>query len=197
MISNRIKLLVVCIMVLGVTTQAYACGDEAKDKSTSASFSSTEKAGADCCASKSAKMAKAGMSKECSAKMSSASVASAAGEHCTAGMKAAAGSCSYGENSVTMTGAPASKNEIDYAFYVSGAECKGTGTSVAHTVRALKGVAAVTVDYDKHMVYVCADGKAASKQSIEKSLKGAGYDDVKFVNASKQNCSKSHGKIEA
>ena len=205
MSSNRIKLLVVGIMVFGVTAQAYACGDDNKAKGTSASYSSSEKSGADCCASKSAnaKMTKAEcaakMTKaECSAKMSSASVV-ATSEHCSGASQASkvAAACTYGENSVTMASSMPTKNEADYAFYVSGAECQGTGTSVAKTVKSVKGVAAVTVDYDKHMVYVCADGKTASKQAIEKSLKTAGYDDVKFVSVSKQNCSKSHGKIEA
>jgi copper chaperone CopZ len=222
-ISKTLKLLAIGIMVFGVTSHAYACGDEKKDKSTSASYSSTEKAEAGCCASKSAKASKVALtgsskeqcatkmtSAECAAKMakgecsskkmSSASLASTAGgDHCATGSKASkvAGNLTYGESTVTMAGACPAKNEADYAFYVSGAECKGTGTSVAHTVKALKGVASVTVDYDNHMVYVCADGKAASKQAIEKSLKNAGYDQVKFVNASKQNCSKSHGKVEA
>ena len=56
---------------------------------------------------------------------------------------------------------------------------------------------AVTVDYENHMAYVCADGKKASKKAIEKSLKEAGYKEVKFVNAEKANCQKSHGKVQA
>jgi copper chaperone CopZ len=200
-ISNKIKLLAVGILVLGVTSQAYACGDEKKDKNTSASYTSAEKAEAGCCASKASKASKVAKSgASCDSKSASASFASTmGGDHCAAGSKASkvAGNFTYGENTVTMAGACPAKNEADYAFYVAGAECRGTGSSVAHTVKSVKGVSSVTVDYDNHMVYVCADGKAASKGAIEKSLKSAGYDKVKFVSANKQNCSKSHGKIEA
>ena len=47
------------------------------------------------------------------------------------------------------------------------------------------------------MAYVCAD-KSVNQKTIAKSLKSAGFDDVKFVNASKENCAKSHGaKVDA
>ena len=127
MSSNSIKLLVIGIMVFGVTAQASACGDDNKAKGTSASYSSTEKAGADCCASKSAKNAK--MTKaECAAKASSVSLVGTS-EHCSGASHASkvAAACTYGENSVTMASSMPSKNEADYAFYVSGAECQGTG----------------------------------------------------------------------
>jgi copper chaperone CopZ len=212
-ISNRIKLLVVGIAMIGAASYAYACGDEKKESNSQASVASAEKAccakGAsaalassskDACVGKSASARLA--SKDCSAKSSStASFASTAGgDHCAAGSKAKSATLAgltYGEKSVTLAGACPAKNEADYSFYVSGAECRGTGASVAHAVKSVKGVSSVTVDYENHMVYVCADGKAASKKAIEKSLKTAGYDEVKFVNASKQNCQKSHGKIEA
>jgi len=194
-ISNRIKFLAVGIALIGATSLAYACdGDKASTKSTSASQVSTEASG---CASK-ASATKVASADGCCAKGSkaSATMASAAGDHCAAGSKSAM-ALAYGKNTVTSAGTCPAKNEADYSFYVAGAECKGTGSAVAQTVKSVKGVASVTVDYDKHMVYVCADGKTASKQAIEKSLKSAGYDEVKFVNASKTNCSKSHGKVEA
>ncbi len=193
MISNRIKFLAVGIALVGASSLAYACdGAKASTKSTSASQVSSEGAG---CASKaSAKMASAD---GCCAKgaKASATMASAAGDHCAAGSKSAM-ALAYGKNTVTSAGTCPAKNEADYSFYVAGAECKGTGSAVAQTVKSVKGVAAVTVDYENHMVYVCADSKTASQKSIEKSLKSAGYDEVKFVNASKNNCSKSHGKVE-
>ena len=113
------------------------------------------------------------------------------------GAALASGNCSYGENTVTFAGACPKDNEADYSFVVSGAECMGTGTAVAKAIKAVPGVMAVTVDYETHMAYVCADGKKASKKAIEKSLKEAGYKEVKFVNAEKANCQKSHGKVEA
>lgn len=204
MISNKVKLLAVGIVLLGATSSAFACGDEKKDSGSQASYTSTEKAGASCC-TRNGTMASATVAsadKACAAKMTSAECAAhmaSSGCSSTAAKSAmmAGDACTFGENTVTMAGACPAKNEADYAFYVAGAECRGTGSSVARTVKALKGVASVTVDYDKHMVYVCADGKAASKQSIAKSLKTAGYDEVRFVNASKDNCAKSHGKVQA
>lgn len=201
MISNKIKLLAVGIVLLGATSYAFACGENKQASETKASYSSAEKAGAGCCASKGTKASAASAAKVASNGCAShkGTVASAAGsDHCATGAKSAkvaAGECSYGENTVTMAGACPTKNEADYAFYVAGAECSGTGRAVAEAVKAVKGVAAVTVDYDKQMVYICADAKAASKQSIAKSLKTAGYDEVKFVSMTKQNCSKSHGKV--
>ena len=116
---------------------------------------------------------------------------------CSAERSPEAPALAYGKNTVTASGACPTKNEADYSFFVAGAECKGTGSAVVQAVKSVKGVASVTVDYDTHMVYVCADGKTASKQAIEKSLKTAGYDEVKFVKNSKDNCQKSHGKVEA
>lgn len=212
MISNKVKLLAIGIIMLGATSTAFACGDEKKATGAEASYSSTEKADG-CCAMKGTKATAATATKSgCSTKMSAAECAakmakgecaghmnksaSADGDHCGAAAKSTG--LAYGDNTVTLVaGACPTKNDSNYAFYVAGAECKGTGTSAVQAVRSLKGVAAVSVDYDKHMVYVCADGKAASKQAIEKSLKKAGFDEVKFVSDSKQNCSKSHGKVEA
>jgi hypothetical protein len=47
------------------------------------------------------------------------------------------------------------------------------------------------------MAYVCADSKAANKKAIQSSLKKAGYSNVKFVSQTRENCGKSHGKVEA
>ena len=205
MSANKFRLLAIGIVMLGAASSAFACGDDKKEASnTSATVASATKADAKGCCAKGAKSASASLaSKDCSAKSSSTSAvlaSTAGGDHCASGSKSAAlagGDCSYGENTVTMAGACPAKNEADYAFYVAGAECRGTGTAAAKAIKSVKGVASVTVDYENHMVYVCADGKAASKKSIEKSLKTAGYEEVKFVNASKQNCQKSHGKVEA
>ncbi len=195
MISNRIKFLAVGIALVGAASFAYACdGHKASSKSASASLVSSEGAGSssqsatkvasgDACAAKGAKGA------------TSASLAGADG-CCAKGAKSTM-AMAYGKNSVTAAGACPAKNEADYSFYVAGAECKSTGAAVAQTVKSVKGVSSVTVDYENHMVYVCADGKTASKKTIEKSLKTAGYDEVKFVSTSKNNCSKSHGKVEA
>jgi copper chaperone CopZ len=158
-----------------------------------ASKSATKVASSDGCATKGTSAKVAGAD-GCCAK--GAKVASADGEHCAAGSKSSM-ALAYGKNTVTASGACPTKNEADYSFFVAGAECKGTGSAVVQAVKSVKGVASVTVDYDKHMVYVCADGKTASKQAIEKSLKTAGYDEVKYVNTAKDNCQKSHGKVEA
>jgi copper chaperone CopZ len=196
-ISNKIKFLAVGIALIGAASFAYACDqDKASSKNTSASVASTEGAG---CGTKSASTTKVAGADGCCAKgaKTSATMASTAGgDHCAAGSKSAM-ALAYGKNTVTAAGTCPAKNEADYSFYVAGAECKGTGSAVAQTVKSIKGVSSVTVDYANHMVYVCADGKTASKKSIESSLKTAGYDEVKFVNASKNNCSKSHGKVEA
>ena len=200
MISNKIKFLAVGIALIGAASFAYACdGDKSSSKNTSASVASTEGAG---CGTKSASATKVASADACCAKGAKASKTSATlastagGDHCAAGSKSAM-ALAYGKNTVTAAGACPAKNEADYSFYVAGAECKGTGSAVAQAVKSVKGVSSVTVDYANHMVYVCADGKAASKKAIESSLKTAGYDEVKFVNASKNNCSKSHGKVEA
>ena len=195
MISNKIKLLVVGIALVGAASYAYACdGDKKSASNTNASVASTDGGG---CASK-ASATKVASADGCCAKgaKASATMASAAGDHCAAGSKSAM-ALAYGKNTVTSSGSCPAKNEADYSFYVAGAECKGTGSAVAQAVKSVKGVASVTVDYANHMVYVCADGKTASKKAIESSLKTAGYDEVKFVNATKANCSKSHGKVEA
>ena len=204
MSSNKLRLLAIGIVMLGAAAPAFACGDDKKESesNTQASVASATVDAKGCCA-KGAKAQSASKlaSKECGSKSSSNVVfaSTAGGDHCVSGSKSAKAmaACTYGENTVTMAGACPAKNEADYSFYVAGAECRGTGTAAAHAIKSLKGVASVTVDYEKHMVYVCADGKAASRKSIEKSLKNAGYDEVKFVNASKQNCQKSQGKIEA
>jgi copper chaperone CopZ len=203
--ANKFRLLAIGILMLGAASSAFACGDDKKEASnTSATVASATKAAdAKGCCAKGAKAASATVaSKDCAAKSGSSSVvltSTAGGDHCMSGSKSAvaSGDCTYGTSSVTMAGACPTKNEADYAFYVAGAECRGTGTAAAKAIKSVKGVASVTVDYENHMVYVCADGKAASKKAIEKSLKTAGYEEVKFVNASKQNCQKSHGKVEA
>jgi copper chaperone CopZ len=147
-----------------------------------------------CCAAKGASATVAGAN-GC-ASQSSAKMA-AAGDHCGA-KGVAAGECNYGENTVTMAGtACPAANEAHYAFMVKDAECQGTGTAVAKAVKSVKGVSAVTVDYSKHMVYVCTDSKAAGQKDIEKSLKAAGYKDIKVVSGANPNCAKSHGKVEA
>jgi copper chaperone CopZ len=201
--STKFRLLAIGIVMLGAASSAFACGDDKKESNSSASLTSVTSAeDAKGCCAKGAKSASAKVAaKECGTKSSSNVVfaSTAGGDHCAAGAKSAkmAADCTYGETTVTFAGACPAKNEADYSFYVAGAECRGTGTAAAYAIKSVKGVSSVTVDYDKHMVYVCADGKAASKKAIEKSLKSAGYDEVKFVNASKQNCQKSHGKVEA
>lgn len=194
MFKTSIKVLALSVLVLGAAASAYACGDEKKDNS-SASYTSTEGSS---CAGK--------MSKEaCAAKMAageckshaSNSAAVASADHCGSGAKDASMAV-YGENTVTYAGACAAGNDADYSFAISGAECKGTGAAAAKAIKSVKGVASVTVDYEKHMAYVCADKRACNQKTIAKSLKNAGFDDVKFVNASKENCAKSHGaKIDA
>jgi len=191
--KTSIKLLALGVLMFGAATTASACGDEKKDN-TQASYTSTSGSS---CASKMSKEACAAKmaAGECSAhKGASATVASA--DHC-AGANSAMAECTYGENSVTYAGSCPAGNDADYSFAIAGAECKGTGAAAAKAIKSVKGVASVTVDYDKHMAYVCADKRTASQKSIEKSLKNAGFEGVKFVSASKENCAKSHGKIDA
>jgi len=188
--KTSIKALALSVLVLGAAASAYACGDDKKDNA-QASYTSTSGSS---CASK--------MSKEaCAAKMAageckahaSNSATLAGADHCASGTKDAV----YSENCVTYSGACAAGRDADYSFAISGAECKGTGAAAAKAIKSVKGVASVTVDYDKHMAYVCAD-KSVNQKTIAKSLKSAGFDDVKFVNASKENCAKSHGaKVDA
>lgn len=193
MFKTSIKLLALGVLMFGAATTASACGDEKKDN-TQASYTSTSGSS---CASKMSKEACAAKmaAGECSAhKGASATVASA--DHC-AGANSAMAECTYGENSVTYAGSCPAGNDADYSFAIAGAECKGTGAAAAKAIKSVKGVASVTVDYDKHMAYVCADKRTCNQKAIAKSLKNAGFDDVKFVNASKENCAKSHGKIDA
>jgi copper chaperone CopZ len=188
--KTSIKVLALSVLVLGAAASAYACGDDKKDGA-QASYSST--AGSTCASKMSKEACAAKMAAgECTAHGASATMASA--DHCT---KDAAANCVYGENTVTYSGACAAGHDADYSFAIAGAECKGTGAAAAKAIKSVKGVAAVTVDYDKHMAYVCADKRTCSQKSIEKTLKTAGFDEVKFVNASKENCAKSHGKIDA
>jgi copper chaperone CopZ len=191
--KTSIKVLALSVLVLGAAASAYACGDDKKDNS-SASYTSTE--GSSCAGKMSKEACAAKMAAgECKAHGSNASMASAGG-HCSMD-KAAMAECTYGENTVTYAGACAAGRDADYSFAISGAECKGTGAAAAKAIKSVKGVASVTVDYDKHMAYVCTD-KSVSQKTIARTLKTAGFDDVKFVNASKENCAKSHGaKIDA
>ena len=194
MFKTSIKVLALSVLVLGAAASAYACGDDKKDNS-SASYTSTE--GSSCAGKMSKEACAAKMAAgECSAhKGASATVASA--DHC-AGAKAAMAECTYGETTVTYAGSCPAGNDADYSFAIAGAECKGTGAAAAKAIKSVKGVASVTVDYDKHMAYVCADKRSVNQKSIEKSLKNAGFEEVKFVNASKENCAKSHGaKVDA
>jgi len=213
--SSKIKVLALSVLVLGAATYAYACGD--KDKASNTQASNVSASSGTC----SAKMSK----EECAAKMaagecpmhgakgtnaSSASTVAASDGCCSAkGAKTASagGSCSmhgasasacvYGENTVTMAGACPTGNDADYSFAIAGAECQGTGEKAAKTIKSIKGVASVTVDYDKHIAYVCADKRATNANAIAKSLKQAGFEGVKFVSEGKENCAKSHAKIDA
>ncbi|MEP7028505.1 MAG: heavy metal-associated domain-containing protein [Candidatus Eisenbacteria bacterium] len=208
MLSSKIKVLALSVLVLGAATYAYACGDNDKTSNTQASYSSAD--GATCAGKMSKEACAAKMAAgQCSAHGAMASNAGAggtcsmakgasmaAGSSC--GMKSAAmAQCVYGENTVTMAGTCPAGNDADYSFAIAGAECQGTGAAAAKAIKSVKGVASVTVDYDKHMAYVCADKRATNSNAIAKSLKKAGFDGVRFVSDSKANCARSHGKIDA
>ena len=188
MISNKIKLLVIGIALIGAASVSYAC-DGAKKGTTASSASASADGGS--CAMKSATKTASGDA--CAMKGTSAKTAGADG--CCA--KGASSAMAYGKHTVSVSGACPTKNEANYSYYVAGAECKDTGSAVVKAVQSVKGVGSVTVDYETHMLYICADGKTASKQAIEKSLKTAGYSKVKFVDDSKANCAKMHAKVEA
>jgi len=210
--SSKIKVLALSVLVLGAATYAHACGD--KDKTSNTQASNVSAASGNCAAKMSKEECAAKMAAgECTmhgAKGTNASTASA-GDGCCAAkgakMASAGGSCAmhgasasecvYGENTVTMAGTCPAGNDADYSFAIAGAECQGTGTKAAKTIKAVKGVASVTVDYDKHIAYVCVDKHATSAKAIEKSLKQAGFEGVKFVSEGKENCAKSHAKIDA
>jgi len=199
-ISNKIKLLVIGIALLGAASVTYACDGAKKDaKNTSATSASAD--GGSCAAKHAG--AKTASTEGCAMKtasgdacaMKGAGAKTAGADGCCA--KGASSAMAYGKNTVMSGGACPTANEANYSFYVAGAECKDTGSAVVKAVKSVKGVASVSVDYDKHMLYVCADGKTASKQAIEKSLKTAGYSEVKFISDSKKNCPMMHAKVEA
>jgi len=199
-VSSKLKLFAVGLLVIGSASYAYACGDDNKSSSAQASVASTS--GSSCATMSKAECASKVASGQCAshkASASSASLASSTGDHCGGAAKSAslAGVCTYGASSVTYAGSCPAAHEADYSFAIAGAECQGTGAAAAKAIKSVKGVASVTVDYDKHMAYVCADSKTANQKAIAKSLKAAGFDDVKFVSAEKQNCAKSHGKVNA
>ena len=208
MLSSKIKVLALSVLFLGAATYAFACGDNDKTSQTQASYSSAD--GANCAGKMSKEACAAKMAAgQCAAHGATASNAGA-GASCsmTKGASMAAGSscsmksaataqCVYGENTVTMAGACPAGNDADYSFAIAGAECQGTGAAAAKAIKSVKGVASVTVDYDKHMAYVCADKRATNASAIAKSLKKAGFDGVRFVSDSKANCARSHGKIDA
>ena len=199
MFKTTLKARALGVLVLGAAASAYACGDDKKDNAqasyTSTSGSCAGKAEASKAVAQNAEATKA----SCAAKMaaglckSKTSATLAGADHCVKDAKDAV----YSENAVTYAGACPAGQDADFSFAISGAECKGTGAAAAKAIKSVKGVASVTVDYDKHMAYVCADKRTANKKAIEKSLKNAGFEDVKFVNANKENCAKSHGKIDA
>ena len=194
MFKTSMKALALSVLVLGAAASAYACGDDKKDNA-QASYTSTSGSS---CASKMSKEACAAKMAAGECKAHASNTATLAGaDHCASGTKDASMAV-YGDNCVTFSGACAAGRDADYSFAISGAECKGTGAAAAKAIKSVKGVASVTVDYDKHMAYVCADKRACNQKTIAKSLKNAGFDDVKFVSASKENCAKSHGaKIDA
>lgn len=198
MLSSKIKVLALSVMVLGAASLASAGGDCCKKNGSKASFTSNEatngasKMSKEACA---AKMA-AGECKDSKSKGSTVSFAGANG-HCATTKGASMADYTYGESSVTFAGTCPVGNDADFSFAIAGAESKGTGAAAAKAIKSVKGVASVTVDYDKHMAYVCADKRSVNKKAIEKSLRSAGFDEVKFVSASKENCAKSHGKIDA
>ena len=200
MFSSKIKVLALSVLVLGAATSAYACGD--KDKTSSNTNASVASAEGSSCAGKMSKEACAAKmaAGECAGKSAKSTNASYAGAGASCGSHASsavAEKCVYGDNTVTMAGACPAGNDADYSFAIAGAECQGTGSAAAKAIKSVKGVASVTVDYDKHMAYVCADKRATNAKAITKSLKNAGFDEVKFVSDSKANCAKSHGKIDA
>ena len=201
MFKTSMKALALGVVVLGAAASAYACGDDKKDNaqaSYTSSGSCAGKAEASKAVATNAEATKA-TKEACAAKMaaglckSKTSATLAGADHCVKDAKDAV----YSENAVTYAGACPAGQDADFSFAISGAECKGTGAAAAKAIKSVKGVASVTVDYDKHMAYVCADKRTANKKAIEKSLKNAGFEDVKFVSASKENCAKSHGKIDA
>lgn len=195
MFSSRLKVLALSVMVLGAATYAYASGDDKKDNPQT-SYSST--AGTTCAGkmSKEACAAKMAAGECANHKGSNVSLAGANGR-CSAANGASMAECTYGENSVTYAGSCPAGQDADYSFAIAGAECQGTGAAAAKAIKSVEGVASVTVDYDKHMAYVCADKRATSRKAIEKSLKNAGFDGVRFISMSKENCAKSNGKIDA
>ena len=200
MFSSKIKILALSVLVLGAATNAFACGDKdkASNSSTQASYSSNAKGASGC-------PAMAGMTKEeCAAKMAAgectahgAKMASAESGCCAKDKNASMADCTYGKSTVMLSGTCPAANEANYSFAIADAECKETGTAVAKAIKSVKGVASVTVNYDKHMAYVCADKKVTNQNAIAASLKKAGYSDVKFVSEGKENCAKAHAKVEA
>jgi copper chaperone CopZ len=206
--TNQLQSLAFALVVVGASAAvAISCPNSDKTSSKDASTASYVSAGGSgTCTAAQAKDCPASACPH-GAKATSAVAAAATHEGCTMSKAAmASGSCSmhdaaacsFGKNSVTMAGGSCPvAHEADYAFAVTGADCQGSGESAVKAIRAIKGVAAVTVDYAKHMAYVCADDRTADQKAITSSLKKAGFDGVKFVSQDKANCARSHGKLAA
>jgi copper chaperone CopZ len=220
---NKIQSLALALVVVGASAAvALSCPNSDKSASKDASTASYVSAGGTCSGhATSAANVTADVKGDCPASKNcpagacphgakGASAVAAAATHeggCTMSKSAMASgecsmhdaaACTFGKNSVTMAGGACSMtHEADYAFNVSGVDCKDSGASAVRAIKSLKGVAAVTVDYAKHMAYVCADNRTADQKTIASSLKKAGFADVKFVSQDKANCAKSHGKLAA
>lgn len=193
---SKIRVLAVSVLVLGAATYAYACGDQ---KTTTAS------AGGSCCAKKQTEASAASTAGgECTAAKTQATAASA-GEmspECQAHMKAAAmgscatgsANCTYGKNTVAISGACPTSHNADYAISVGSASCQGAGAECAKAIKAMPGVAAVTVDYANHLAYVCTDGSVCDGNALLSCLKKAGFKDAKLADMGRKYCSKAHGQ---
>jgi hypothetical protein len=208
--TNQLQSLAFALVVVGASAVvAVSCPNSDKTSSKDASTASYVSAGGSgTCTAAQAKDCPASACPH-GAKMTSAVSPSATHADCSMSKSAMAGgscsmhgasatACTFGKNSVTMAGGSCPvAHEADYAFAVNGADCAGSGESAVKAIRSIKGVAAVTVDYAKHMAYVCADNRTADQKSIASSLKKAGFADVKFVSQDKANCARSHGKLAA
>jgi len=129
-----------------------------------------------------------------------------AGDHCSAhaSMTAAGGSCSYdksraancvyGRNSVAISGDCPSATNTDFALAVKAAKNRASGRQIAQALKATPGVAAVTVDFGKHMAYVCADGSKCDAKSLVECLQRAGYSNARLADTGHKYCNLAHGK---
>ena len=116
------------------------------------------------------------------------------GGNCPYADKAMASNCIYGKNTVALNGECPNVSNVDFALAIKGAKNAKRSLAVAQAIKGVPGVAAVTVDYSKHMAYVCADGSKCDASSLVECLEKAGYPDARVADTGHKYCNMAHSK---